>query len=202
MAAEMWLKTLQDAKKTAIIQNGTRKVHFLLNDGRELVEEYNTTTNVVTRRAWRVKDKLGKNGEWNVEIGDPEPNQNGSIDTAGIQESPTSPFVTRRITRISLEWRIRNLPYSKDVYSVTAEDDGTITVRTTNKKYYKKLSIPDLDRCGVKIEQERINFTHQHNTLIITYKKPPALIDLENKIFQEVSKVQTRKEGEVQCPTS
>ncbi|KAK0079493.1 hypothetical protein PV325_001200 [Microctonus aethiopoides] len=191
MAAEMWLKTLQDAKKTAIIQ-----------DGKELVEEYNTSTNVVTRRAWREKDKLGQNVEWNVEIGDPEPNKNGNIDTAGIQESSTNPFVTRRITRISLEWRIRNLPYPKDVYSVNAEDDGTITVRTTNKKYYKKLSVPDLDRCGVKIEQERISFTHQHNTLIITYKKPPALIDLENKIFQEVSKVQARKEGEVQCPTS
>ncbi|KAK0083258.1 hypothetical protein PV326_006826 [Microctonus aethiopoides] len=191
MAAEMWLKTLQDAKKTAIIQ-----------DGKELVEEYNTSTNVVTRRAWREKDKLGKNVEWNVEIGDPEPNKNGNIDTAGIQESSTNPFVTRRITRISLEWRIRNLPYPKDVYSVNAEDDGTITVRTTNKKYYKKLSVSDLDRCGVKIEQERISFTHQHNTLIITYKKPPALIDLENKIFQEVSKVQARKEGEVQCPTS
>ncbi|KAK0160178.1 hypothetical protein PV328_007608 [Microctonus aethiopoides] len=202
MAAEMWLKTLQDAKKTAIIQDGTKKVHFLLNDGRELVEEYNTSTNVVTRRAWREKDKLGQNVEWNVEIGDPEPNKNGNIDTAGIQESSTNPFVTRRITRISLEWRIRNLPYPKDVYSVNAEDDGTITVRTTNKKYYKKLSVPDLDRCGVKIEQERISFTHQHNTLIITYKKPPALIDLENKIFQEVSKVQARKEGEVQCPTS
>lgn len=60
------------------------------------------------------------------------------------------------------------MPYPKDVYSVTADNDGTITVRTTNKKYYKKLCIPDLDRCGVKIEQDRISFTHQHNTLIIT----------------------------------
>lgn len=54
------------------------------------MEEYNTSTNVVTRRAWREKDKLGKNVEWNVEIGDPEPNKNGNIDTAGIQESSTN----------------------------------------------------------------------------------------------------------------
>lgn len=78
------------------------------------------------------------------------------------------PFVSRRITKVSLEWRIRNLPYPKDVYSVTAEDDGTITVRTSNKKYFKKLVVPDLVRAGLKPETERISFAHQFNTLIIT----------------------------------
>jgi hypothetical protein len=78
------------------------------------------------------------------------------------------PIVTRRTTKTVLEWRIRNLPYPKDVYSITADDDGTIIVRTSNKKYFKKLVVPDLDRAGLKPEQERISFTHQYNTLIIT----------------------------------
>lgn len=72
------------------------------------------------------------------------------------------------MTKTSLEWRIRNLPYSKEVYSVTAENDGTITVRTHNKKYFKKIIVPDLQRVGLVPEQERITFGHQYNTLIIT----------------------------------
>lgn len=67
-----------------------------------------------------------------------------------------------------MEWRIRNLSYPKDVFSVTAEDDGTITVRTSNKKYFKKIKVPDLERIGLKPESDRITFTHQFNTLIIT----------------------------------
>lgn len=67
-----------------------------------------------------------------------------------------------------MEWRIRNLPYPISVYSVTAEDDGTITIRTSNKKYFKKIKVPDLERINLKPEQDRIMYTHQYNTLIIT----------------------------------
>lgn len=79
----------------------------------------------------------------------------------------TQPVVVRRITKKSLEWRIRNLPYPENIYSVTAEKDGTITVRTSNKKYFKKLEVPDLQRIGLKPEQENITFTHHLNTLVI-----------------------------------
>lgn len=78
------------------------------------------------------------------------------------------PFVTRRVTKTALEWRIRNLTYPKHIYCVSAEDDGSLTVRTSNKKYFKKIVIPDLERIGLKPEQDRISFTHQYNTLIIT----------------------------------
>ena len=76
--------------------------------------------------------------------------------------------MTRRVTKTALEWRIRNLTYPKNIYSVTAEDDGTLTVKTSNKKYFKKIVVPDLERIGLKPEQDRISFTHQYNTLIIT----------------------------------
>ncbi|OAD57978.1 Protein DPCD [Eufriesea mexicana] len=201
MAPEEWLSLIQNATKVAIIQDGKKKVHFVLEDGREMVEEYHLETNVLVRRAWKEKNRLGQDIGWNVEIGDPEPKQN-NIEVCGIQESSNAPFITRRITKTSLEWRIRNLSYPQNVYSVTAEDDGTITVRTTNKKYFKKIIVPDLERAGVKPEQDRISFTHQYNTLIITYKKPPALMDLEKKVLVEISSVPTKQSGDVQCPTS
>lgn len=37
------------------------------------MEEYNTDTNVVTRRAWKCKNTLKEEPDWNIEIGDPEP---------------------------------------------------------------------------------------------------------------------------------
>ncbi|XP_032458057.1 protein DPCD [Nasonia vitripennis] len=190
---EQWLKLLQDAKKTAIIQDGKRKVHFLMTDGREMVEEYSVDTNVLVKRAWKEKGKLGQEIGWVVEVGDPEPNPADNLE---------SPIISRRTTKTALEWRIRNLSYPKDVYSVTAEDDGTITVRTSNKKYFKKINVPDLERAGLKPEQDRISFTHQFNTLIITYKKPPKLLDMEKKVYEMVSQLKVSKDGDVQCPAS
>lgn len=69
---------------------GKRKVHFLLEDGRELVEEYHLETNVVTRRAWREKGKLGQDVGWVVEIGDPEPKKEDTLETSGIRESSSA----------------------------------------------------------------------------------------------------------------
>ncbi|XP_033220434.1 protein DPCD [Belonocnema kinseyi] len=202
MAPEDWLKLIQSAKKTAIIQDGKRKVHFLMEDDREMVEEYHLETNVLVRRAWREKGKLGQDIGWTVEVGDPEPKNQDNLDISGIRESSAAPFVTRRVTKTALEWRIRNLTYPKHIYSVSAEDDGSLTVRTSNKKYFKKIIVPDLERIGLKPEQDRISFTHQYNTLIITYKKPPLLLEMEKKVLNEIMQLKSRKEGDVQCPTS
>ncbi|EZA52753.1 hypothetical protein DMN91_002108 [Ooceraea biroi] len=185
MTPDLWLNTLRNAEKTVFMQNGGRKAHFLLEDGREMVEEYNAETNVVIRRTWKTKNSFDTFTGWEVEVGTSVPKQN-NLETTGIQESSTSPFITRRITKRSLEWRIRNLPYPKNVYSVTVEHDDTITVRTSNKKYYKKIRIPDLERIGLKPEGKNVSFMHQYNTLIITYKKPLELVDTENKILNMV----------------
>lgn len=53
--------------------SGTRKVHYKFNDDEEMAEEYNMQTDVLVRRAWRRKNTLKKDGEWEVELGDPEP---------------------------------------------------------------------------------------------------------------------------------
>ncbi|XP_011878749.1 PREDICTED: protein DPCD [Vollenhovia emeryi] len=200
MTSDSWLNIIQKAKKTAIIEDGTRKVHFLLENGKEMVEEYNMNTNVVVRRAWKDRSTFGTNVGWTVEVGDPERRRN-DIEIFGIEESSNAPFITRRITKTAMEWRISNLPYPESVYSVTAESDGTMTVRTSNKKYFKKMKIPDLERIGLKPEQQRISFRHQYNALIITYKKPPQLLDVEKKILTTVLQLKTESK-DVQCPVS
>ena len=56
------------------------------------------------------------------------------------------PIFTRKDNSKSFQWRIRNLPYPLDVYSVTVNEEGdSIIIRTSNKKYaYKYYSTTHL----------------------------------------------------------
>lgn len=71
---------------STLFYTGKRKVHFLLENGKEMVEEYHVDTNVLLRRAWKEKGNFGQDIGWTIEVGDPEPKQN-NIEMFGIQES-------------------------------------------------------------------------------------------------------------------
>ncbi|XP_034245227.1 protein DPCD isoform X2 [Thrips palmi] len=169
---------------------GVRKIHYKLPDGKEMVEEYNISTDVIQRRMWKAFDPF-RGEKWNVELGDPLA-QLDNVDSIGIKENSTAPTLTKRITKKSIEWRIRNLPYPRDVYSVEADDEG-ITVRTSNKKYFKKINVPELERAGLKTDNSLLSFTHQFNTLIITYKKPTKVTEMETKILEMAKLVSPTK---------
>ena len=56
-----------------------------------------------------------------------------------------------------------------DVYLVNiSEDLQFIIVKTTNKKYYKKIDIPDLKRINILLSKEHLSWVFKNNTLIIT----------------------------------
>ncbi|XP_065157822.1 protein DPCD [Atheta coriaria] len=187
-----WFCRLEKAKKSAIKQGNLKKVHYAFENGQEMVEEYNEDTNCLTRRAWKVKNELGAASEWDIEIGDPEPAGLKSSNEF-IKENSNQPIISRRITKTALEWRIRNLPYPADVFSVTADPDNKcLTVRTSNKKYFKKIVIPELERTGLLPEQENVSFTHKFNTLIITYKKPEKYLQLEKAVWTMVKNVEAK----------
>nr|CAD7201739.1 unnamed protein product [Timema douglasi] len=196
-----WLDMLKKAEKVCLDKDGYRKVHYRFDGGNEMVEEYNLQTNVLTRRAWKRVQTIGGQGTWEVELGDPEPSTLPSTNLE-IKESSVTPFVTKRLTKSSIEWRIRNLPYPLAVYSVTADPENmNITVRTSNKKYFKVLPVPDLQRVGLQPTQKNISVTHQYNTLIITYIKPQQVLLLEKNVLDEVKKLKTAKD-DGQCNPS
>lgn len=56
-------------------QKNLKKVHYEFNKNEEMVEEYNLDTGVLTRRAWKRKTNIGGEGDWEIEIGEPEPSQ-------------------------------------------------------------------------------------------------------------------------------
>ncbi|GBP22585.1 Protein DPCD [Eumeta japonica] len=166
-----------------------------------MVEEYNTDTEVLLRRTWKVRGKLGGEGKWDVEVGDPIPDVTNA-ETIDIIESKDQPIVSRRNTRINLEWRIRNLPYPIDIYSINVNnDEKCIIVKTSNKKYYKKLHVPELARLTLPLEQNNIQASHSFNTLIITYRKPQMLLDMEKEWFLELKNVKHVNTMPNECKT-
>ncbi|XP_067858082.1 protein DPCD [Heptranchias perlo] len=202
MAARSWLESLRGAKKTAVVQEGQRKVHYLFPDGREMVEEYEVSSDQLTVRKWKQNNTLGAPGQWQFEVGEAFSRAVGSLEQQLIQESSSNPIFTRKDTKMSFQWRVRNLPYPKKVYSTTIElDERCCVVRTSNKKYYKKFNIPDMDRCRLPLDSSALSFTHANNTLIITYQKPTEILQLEQEVLRELKKMKVAEDGDVECKT-
>ena len=90
-----------------------------------------------------------------------------------IVSSNANPVFMRKDTDKRFEWRIRNLPYSKEVYTVEVDHNKQeIVLKTSNKKYYKRFDIPDLKRSGINLEESEVVWKYQNNTVIIGYDKP------------------------------
>lgn len=209
MSYENWLNYLRSAEKHSMISGQCRKIHYKFPDGQQMAEEYSMETGIVQRRAWRKCKQLMGEPEWEIELGETPRQINqglgggGDADNSSVNndftllESNTSPVITKRITKKNIEWRIRNLPYPIQVYQVTTEPDKrAIVVRTTNKKYYKVISVPELDRCNLLPTQANISTHHQYNTLIITYSKPPLLNEMEAQVLLLLKDVETETDME------
>ena len=54
-------------------------------------------------------------------------------------------------------------------------------MKTTNKKYYKRIDIPDMKRLELVLEDSAIAWKYQNNTVIISYDKPEKCIEAEKK---------------------
>ncbi|XP_059409229.1 protein DPCD isoform X2 [Carassius carassius] len=140
MALQHWADTLRKAKKTALLSDGKRKVHYLFEDGDEMAEEYDLKTDQLVLRKWRHKSTFGGQGQWTVEAGETNPN---GVTSDLIKESSSNPLFMRKDTKTSFQWRIRNISYPVEVYSVSAEPaERCCVIRTSNKKFgemhYKK----------------------------------------------------------------
>ncbi|XP_019939660.1 protein DPCD [Paralichthys olivaceus] len=201
MSAQSWTQSLKSSRKTALIHDGKRKIHYLFTDGKEMAEEYDLKTDELIVRKWRNKSTLGAQGQWQVEVGEPLASPVASSE-AVIKENYSNPVFTRADTKSSFRWRIRNLPYPKEVFSVFAEpSERCIIIKTSNKKYYKKFSIPDLERCELPFDQSALSFTQANNTLIVSYKKPKEILTLEQELLKELKKLKGTGDGNVDCKT-
>jgi len=143
-------------------------------------------------RKRREKSALGKLGEWEVVQGEEAGavGRGGGFNphTSSIGVSSVNPQFGRKDTPKTFQWRVRNLPYAESTYSV-AVDGRQIVIRTTNKKYYKRFGVPELDHLELPVEETAVSWEHRNNTLIVSYRKPSAVVSAEEKDRKEILKM-------------
>ncbi|KAK2964957.1 putative DPCD protein like [Blattamonas nauphoetae] len=194
---------LSGGKRTVFVVDGRKKVHTVWEgpDEVEMAEEYDLSSDELLVRKFKTKNKFGGEGEWIFEIGEPPIKHHFDEE---LRESSNNPYLLRSDKVEAFVFRIRNLSYPLDVYSVNVEDNK-IVVRTSNKKYFKRFIIPDMIRLKLPLEQKALSFTHTGNTLIISYQKPQVLLTTERVWREERRRTQGQRppqNGDVQCPTS
>merc|ERR1719401_508715 len=177
-----------EPQRVCMKSDGRKKIHTTFPDGGEMVEEFDERTDVLLLRKTRRPTKLGGEGNWTFEVGQaPETGFDPHSDL--IRTSASNPIFLRKDTPEHFQWRIRNLPYSADVYTVSIDHEKQqIVVRTSNKKYFKRIDVVDLRRNGLKLQDELLSWKHQHNTLIISYTKPGEILTAEKKALKEAEK--------------
>ncbi|XP_062070804.1 protein DPCD isoform X6 [Lepus europaeus] len=68
-------------------------------------------------------------------------------------------------------------------------------------RYYKKFSIPDLDRYQLPLEESSLSTAHANCTLIISYQKPKEVVVAESELQKELKKVKTAHGSDGDCKT-
>ena len=109
------------------------------------------------------------------------------------------PLFSRKDTRDLFQFRVRNLPYPQETYSVQVDpDQRQIVIRTTNKKYFKRFDIPEMDRLKLPLSDNSLTWHHSNNTLVVSYAKPSLVMQAEAKEYEETRKIRPQ-EGDVDC---
>ncbi|KAL1511496.1 hypothetical protein AB1Y20_006294 [Prymnesium parvum] len=172
---------MPEGTKVSKMTSGTRrKVHYTLPDDSELVEEFDLQTDELLVRKRRAKTVLGKDGEWVFEVG--EPPARVTIEGDLLRPSSSNPILVRKDRPHAFEWRVRNLPYPKANYSVSVDpNEQQLVIRTANKKYFKRITIEDMQRAHLSLEESALSWSHENNTLIVCYKKPEQILKMEKE---------------------
>jgi hypothetical protein len=90
--------------------------------------------------------------------------------------------VSRCDTAREFVWRVRNVPYPSDVFAVAVEPETRdVVVRTTNKKFFKRLKLPEMDAAGLPLSPAAMTWHHAASTLVISYRKPPEVLAAEQQ---------------------
>ncbi|PRP83389.1 protein DPCD [Planoprotostelium fungivorum] len=179
---------------TAIISGNRKKFHTSLPDGSESVEEYDTSNGALMVRKRREKvTTASETKTWKYEVGEPEARMailDGNSQTI-MTENVNNPIFVVQDSVPSYVWRVRNIFYPQEkTYQVSCQPrDRKITIRTTNKKYFKVFNIPDMDALGLPYEEDKLSWSYSSPTLIIRYEKPPQIKRLEEEKRKEREKV-------------
>ena len=79
------------------------------------------------------------------------------------------PVLIRKDTNKEFQFRIRNLNYDKSNFIVECDKTKQeLVIKTVNKKYYKRIDIPDMTRNNIALDESNLKVNFLNNTLIIS----------------------------------
>jgi len=90
-----------------------------------------------------------------------------------IAQCSDTPAFSQEDTTEHFQWIVTNLPYPASTYDITVDSvRQQIVIRTSNKKYYKRIDVPDLVDRGLQLSDKLLQWKHSQNTLVVSYLKP------------------------------
>ena len=73
-----------------------------------------------------------------------------------------------------------------DVSQVTIDPEARqLVIRTSNKKYFKRFGISEMDALGLPLEEGSLSFSYANTTLLVQYEKPAIVLDYEKDKAKE-----------------
>jgi hypothetical protein len=188
--------TLERPEAIARNVGGFKQVMYVnKRTGAEVVEVCKPDTGELVARKERRRTAYGADCPWEWTYGQPV-RERRDVDV--VELSDRNPIFFRQDTPREWSWRIRQIPYPANVYKVTVDaDKNQIVVRTTNKKYFKRIDAP----AGEVFQQSEVNWNWGYETLVITHKKPPRVVAQDQAENAWRRSLPSKEEGEADCPT-
>ena len=134
------------------------------------------------------------------------PTMCGHLSRVPFLPEDVQPVCVREDGPRHFRWRIRQLWYAADVFSVSIDHkEQCIVIRTSNHKseitlsitpepstsvvrYYKRLTIPEMKINGLPLDEASLSWKHEMSTLLLSYKKPvPVLEEVGIEFVRQIS---------------
>merc|ERR1712093_541793 len=123
---------------------GQLVVTTVWEEGNEMVEEFDPKTGQLLVRKTRSQSRVGAKSPWLFEVGEDPMRREAQEGIPGMMTaSSANPIFLRFDQPKMFEWRVRNLMFPAEVYSVDV-DGKDLVIRTSNKKYYKRFSVGEM----------------------------------------------------------
>eukprot|EP00916_Digyalum_oweni_P027369 GHVL01044820.1.p1 GENE.GHVL01044820.1~~GHVL01044820.1.p1 ORF type:complete len:155 (+),score=8.67 GHVL01044820.1:224-688(+) len=152
--------------------------------------QFDASTHLLLTRRTRGRMKAGRVGQWEWEVGSPP---QSAIDPNSIVPSSKNPMCIRKDTKGAYQWRIRNLNTDMSTFSVFVDETtDEIVVKTSNRKYYKRIAVPDLQRLGKHLHPDCLTSDFANGCLIITYVKDSQVLDFEKQKWIQIMSMATK----------
>ncbi|GKT27686.1 Protein DPCD like protein [Aduncisulcus paluster] len=193
--------------KTVAIRGDKKFIKTVYDNGTEVEEILRQSDGILIVRRVRHQSFIGDYSEWNYEVGSedsvPELKPRSSkisVPSIGIRAKSYTPICVRHDLADAFEWHISPLIYPSKTYDVSVEGKF-IVVKTTNRKYYKKINLSDIAWVGEKsLDESLLKWNYVGNTLKIRYKKSVSIIRREREQMFLMQKAEKEATSDKKTP--